>query len=40
MNAETFNGLMEQVYRLTLRQRAQLRNRLDEFDGQLAKASR
>ena len=34
MNAETFNGLMQQVSRLTLRQRALLRKRLDEVDGQ------
>ncbi len=34
MNAETFNGLMHQVSRLTLRQRALLRKRLDEVDGQ------
>ena len=37
MNAETFNGLMKQVSRLTLRQRELLRKRLDEVDGQLAK---
>ena len=34
MNAEAFNGLMQQVSRLTLRQRALLRKRLDEVDGQ------
>ena len=34
MNAETFNGLMQRVSRLTLRQRALLRKRLDEVDGQ------
>lgn len=34
MNAETFNGLMKQVSRLTLRQRELLRKRLDELDGQ------
>jgi len=40
MNAETFNGLIKQVPRLTLRQRALLRKRLDELDDQLAKGSR
>lgn len=34
MNAETFNGLMQQVPRLTLRQRVLLRKWLDEVDGQ------
>jgi len=34
MNAETFNGVMKQVSRLTLRQRALLRKRLDELDAQ------
>jgi transposase-like protein len=34
MNAETFNGVMKQVSRLTLRQRELLRKRLDELDGQ------
>ena len=34
MNAETFNGLMKQVPRLTLRQRELLRKRLDALDGQ------
>ena len=34
MNAETFNGLMQQVSRLTLRQRTLLRKRLDEVDCQ------
>jgi transposase-like protein len=34
MNAETFNGLIKQVPRLTLRQRALLRKRLDELDDQ------
>lgn len=34
MNAETFNGLMQQVSRLTLRQRALLKKRIDEVDGQ------
>lgn len=34
MNAETFNGLMQQISRLSLRQRALLRKRLDEVDGQ------
>ena len=34
MNAETFNGVMTQVSRLTLRQRELLRKRLDELDGQ------
>ena len=34
MNAETFNGVMKQVSRLSLRQRALLRKRLDELDGQ------
>ena len=34
MNAETFNGVMNQVSRLTLRQRELLRKRLDELDGQ------
>ena len=37
MNAETFNGLMKQVPRLTLRQRELFRKRLDELDAQLAK---
>ena len=34
MNAESFNGLMKQVPRLTLRQRELLKNRLDALDGQ------
>ncbi|CAM3605949.1 IS1595 family transposase [Polaromonas hydrogenivorans] len=34
MNAETFNGVMQQVSRLTLRQRELLKKRLDELDGQ------
>ena len=34
MNAETFNGLIKQVPRLTLRQRTLLRKRLDELDDQ------
>ena len=34
MNAETFNGVMKQVSRLTLRQRALLKKRLDELDAQ------
>ena len=34
MNAETFNGLMKQVSRLTLRQRVLFRKRLDELDDQ------
>lgn len=34
MNAETFNGVMKQVFRLTLRQREVLRKRLDELDAQ------
>ena len=34
MNAETFNGLMKQVPRLTLRQRELLIKRLDALDGQ------
>ena len=34
MNAETFRGLMSAVALLTLRQREQLRKRLDERDGQ------
>ncbi len=33
MNAETFNGLMQQVSRLTLRQQTLLRKRLDEVNG-------
>jgi transposase-like protein len=34
MNAETFNGLMKQVARLTLHQRELLRKRLDALDGE------